>query len=184
MSTLNTLPAEISDRLLPNEGVVWWGRPRQGLMLTPRDGLLIPFSFVWGGFSIFWEATVLMGNAPVPFALFGMVFVVIGLFLIVGRFFVDAWLRSRMVYALTDRRVLIARSGPWASFRALNRDAQPEVTLNERAGGRGTITFGNRVATFGYGNRMSGGWMPALEPTPQFLQIDDARRVFAAIQQR
>ena len=97
-----TIPEQITKRLLPNEKVVWWGQPVQGLMLTRRDGILIPFSLLWGGFAIFWETSVLRSGAPFPFALFGVPFVLIGLFLIVGRFLFDSWLRRRMSYALTD----------------------------------------------------------------------------------
>lgn len=178
----NSLPIDIGERLLPDERLIWWGRPGQGLVLTPRDGILIPFSLFWGGFSIFWEATALQSKAPFPFALFGLPFVAVGLFLIFGRFIVDAWLRGRIIYALSDRRVLIAREGPWPSFQSFNRDRFADVTLIEGTGGRGTIRFSQATSVFGYGGRVSGGWIPALDPTPQFLQIADVRRVFAAVQ--
>lgn len=154
-------------------------------MLMPRDGLMIPFSLIWGGFAIFWEFTALNGKAPSFFPLFGVPFVLIGLFLIFGRFFLDAWLRNRTFYALTDRRVLIARSGPWSNFNAINLDRLPEATLIEAGDGRGTIRFGQAPQYWGANRSGSfGSWIPALDPTPQFLGIDDARRVFAAVQER
>ena len=58
-------------------------------MLTPRDALLIPFSFMWGGFATVWETTALSAKAPFPVALFGLPFVCVGLFMIFGRFLVD-----------------------------------------------------------------------------------------------
>ena len=96
-------PNPFAGHLLAGEKVLWSGRPRQGLMLTPRDALMIPFSLVWGGFAIFWETAVVSSKASLFMALFGIPFVVIGLFLIFGRLPFDAWLRSRIHYALTDR---------------------------------------------------------------------------------
>lgn len=177
-------PDPFAGRLLAGENVLWSGRPRQGLMLTARDALMIPFSLVWGGFAIFWETAVVSSKAPPFMALFGIPFVVIGLFLIFGRLPFDAWLRSKIHYALTDRRALLLRAGPWGSFKALALDRLPETTLAESAKGRGTIRFAPQ-ATFrsGYGNGV-GFWVPALDPTAQFLGIDDARRVFAMLQER
>lgn len=178
------LRSPFEGRLLRGETVLWRGRPQQGLMLTPRDGLLIPFSLLWGGFAIFWEYAALQDKAPFPFALFGVPFVLIGLFMIFGRFLLDAWLRTRIDYALTDRRLLIARSGPWSSFKAVNLDRLSEATLNENARGLGTIRFGPQPQIWGNGNRSFGSWIAALDPTPQLLMVEDARRVFGLIQER
>ena len=180
------IPDQISTRLLKGENVLWWGRPAQGIMLTARDGVLIPFSLFWIVFTIVWESSALKSPAPFPFALFGLPLVLGGLFLIFGRFLLDSWLRSRMVYALTDRRVLIARSPPWPSFKSVNLDRLPEATLNEGANGRGTIRFGLQGPMWGrMGNGGTlGAWVASLDPTPQFLGIDDVQRVFAAVQER
>ena len=179
------LPEQLTTRLLLNEKVIWWGQPVQGIRLTPRDGLLIPFSLLWGGFAIFWETTVLRSGAPFPFALFGVPFVLIGLFLIVGRFLFDSWLRQRMMYALTDRRVLITRSAPWPRFTAVNLDMLPEASLDEEGNGRGTIRFGVPASMFPFSGRAGfGPWTPALDPAPQFIGIEEAQHVFAAIQDR
>ena len=174
------------ERLLRGEKVLWRGRPQQGLMLTRRDALLIPFSLAWGGFAIFWELSVLrMPNAPLFMALFGAVFVLIGLFMIFGRFFVDAWIRTGVFYALTDRRILILRSRPSVSFQSVNLDRLPEATLNENSNGRGTIRFGPGLTI--WNNRAMGGfgaWVASLDPTPQFLAIEDVKKVSASIQER
>jgi hypothetical protein len=171
-------------RLLPHESILWSGAPATGLLLTPRDGLLIPFSLVWCGFTVFWEASVLRSNAPPFMAVFGAAFVLVGAFLVFGRFLVDAWLRGATVYALTDRRVLILRTGPWPAFNALSLDRLPEAGLSEGAYGRGTIRFGPQLPMFSRGYGGFSAWTPALDPTPQFLSIADARRVFEMIQER
>ncbi len=74
--------AGLAGRLLNGEKIVWWGRPAQGLLLTSRDWMLIPFSLLWGGFAIFWEASVLSTDGPVFFKLWGVPFVLIGLYLL------------------------------------------------------------------------------------------------------
>ena len=171
------------DRLLPGEAVLWSDRPGQGIIFAPRDALLIPFSLLWGGFAMVWETTVLSSKAPGPFALFGVPFVLVGLFMIFGRFFADAWLRSKTAYALTERRILILRRGPWPSFKAIRLDRLPEATLTESANGRGTIRFGEQAPLWGSRGGSFGSWIASLDPTPQLIAIDDARTVFASIQQ-
>ena len=145
--------------------------------------LFIPFGLLWGGFAVFWEWNVLrMPNAPVVMIVFGAPFVLIGLFMIFGRFFVDAWLRQSVFYALTDRRVLILRSRPSVSFQSISLDRLPEATVNESSDGSGTIRFG--PAALLWNSRSAGGfgaWMPTLDPTPQFIAIGDVRKVFTSI---
>ncbi len=173
-----------AERLLSGEKVVWRGQPQQGFLLTSRDVFLIPMSLVWCGFIVFWESNVLrMPNAPIFMVLFGGLFLLVGLYLIVGQFFVDAWIRAGMRYALTDRRILILRSRPSTKLQSVSLDRLPEATLSETSGGRGSIRFGAALAI--WGNRSMGGvgsWTPALDPTPQFLAIDDVKKVFARIQ--
>jgi hypothetical protein len=179
-------------RLLPGERLVWEGRPQQGLLFTGSDLLMVPFSLLWCGFAIFW--TVMAGGAvwaggpatqgsPVDiFPLFGLLFVGVGLYFVGGRFAVDAWLRDRTRYALTDRRVLIVRAPPFGAFTALSLDRLPEAQIRERGGGAGTIRFGHAMPMFGRAG--FGIWSPALDSTPQFLAVPEARKVFDLIQRQ
>ncbi len=142
--------------------------------------MLIPFSLMWGGFAVFWEANVLRIDAPSFFALWGVPFVLIGLYLIAGRFVLDAWVRRGMSYAVTNRRVLIQRSGLFAKFTAISLERLPNATLVEGKDGRGTIRFGEQGPVRGRSGTAS--WTPSLDPTPQFLAIADVRRVFDQVQ--
>jgi hypothetical protein len=96
-----------SDELRPGERLLWVGQSDPGRLFGARDAFLVPFSLLWGGFAIFWEVGVLTTGAPWFFALFGSVFVLIGLYLIVGRFFVKRHRKRTEVYAVTDRRAFI-----------------------------------------------------------------------------
>jgi hypothetical protein len=168
--------------LLKGEKIVWWGQPAQGLLFSSRDWLMVPFSLLFAGFAVFWESSVLnVTNSPIIMKLWGVPFLLAGLYLVVGRFLVDAWARRGITYAVTDKRILIRRSAPFAKFTALTFDQLPSVNLVERGGDRGTIRFGQEQPLWGYGG-YSGWWSPAFDPTPQFIAIEDARRVFAHIQ--
>lgn len=92
---------DVARELMPEEKVVWSGAP--GIKFQSKDLVLIPFSLLWTGFAVFWEATVIRGRAPALFALWGIPFVLVGAYITVGRFFFDSYLRSRSRYFLTNR---------------------------------------------------------------------------------
>ncbi|HEX4350926.1 MAG TPA: PH domain-containing protein, partial [Verrucomicrobiae bacterium] len=77
------------------EKLLWSGQPRQGLRLNISDVFVIPFSLLWCGFAIFWEANAVKGHSPFVLKLWGIPFVVIGLYMVFGRFFMDARTRVR-----------------------------------------------------------------------------------------
>lgn len=169
-----------SAQLLAGERVLWSGRPASGIVLTGRDIYMIPFSIFWCAFMVFWMFGA--ARAGGGFALFGLPFVAIGLFLIGGRFFLDAWVRAGSHYAVTDRRILIRKTRPMSSITALDMDRLPQIQVIERADGRGTLRFGAPASIFS-GSGFS-TWIPSADPMPQFILIPAARQVFDLIQQR
>ncbi|MEO6340582.1 MAG: hypothetical protein ABIO39_11120 [Caulobacteraceae bacterium] len=175
----------VQRHLLPQEHVVWQGRPSAGLILRPIEVLLIPFSLLWGGFAIFWNISVWVTPTPLPFKLFGLPFLVIGLYMIFGRFLVDMALRKNLLYLVTDKRILIFRNEGASTSRSLDIRHLPSLELNERADGNGTIRFGSSGGMFSGVN--SGGfaiWSPTFDPTPQFLGIESVRKVYELIQKQ
>jgi hypothetical protein len=166
------------DNLSINELVLWSGAPRQGLMLRASDLLMIPFSLMWGGFAVFWEYSVFTSDAPLLFRLWGIPFVLVGLYMVAGRFVVEAWQRAYTDYAVTDERIII-RSGIFRrQMKSLNLRAMGEFSLTENGKGEGTIVFGVSPA----GNMFSGlaSW-PGVEELPRFDTIPDARKVYEII---
>jgi hypothetical protein len=177
--------SDFADRLLPNERVVWTGKPATGLRLSKRDIFLIPFSLLWCGFAVFWEWSVLKTPAPVFMAVWGGVFVLAGLFVTVGRFFLDAWIRGRLSYGLTNQRLLIRRGRPGSEFTAVGPSRLAEARLSERADGSGTIRIGPNISVFERQRSFATGfglWVPALDTTPQLVEIPNSREVFARLQ--
>ena len=172
--------------LLGNEPILWSGQPKQGLMLTGRDALLIPFSLMWGGFAIFWNASVWMIPAMSDaraspdwfFKLWGLPFLAIGLYIIVGRFFHDARLRKALFYAVTDQRILVLRG---SNITSLDIDRLPRLELSEFRDSTGTIAFEASEGMFSAARSGFGLWVPSLSTAAQFLRIERPRQVYEII---
>jgi hypothetical protein len=179
------LTSSIERELQRDERLLWKGRPRGGIRLRGSDAYLIPFSLFWGGFALFWEYSVLF-TAPKKDAagwvasLFGIPFVVIGLYLIVGRFFVDARMRARTEYGLTNRRAIIVSGLFSRTIKSIDLKSTPEITLTEKADRSGTITFGSAPS---YNRMQYNPWLPGSSGPPAFDMIEDARSVYAMIEQ-
>ncbi len=116
---------DVARELMPEEKIVWSGTPGKGIKFQSTDLAFIPFSLLWAGFAVFWEATVIRGGAPALFALWGVPFVLIGAYITVGRFFFDSYLRLRSRYFLTNRRALIVTTWPSRRVRSVNLASMP-----------------------------------------------------------
>lgn len=171
----------VQRHLLPLERIVWSGRPSTGVMVRPIEALLIPFSLLWGGFALFWNVSVWSTDGPIFFKLWGLPFLVAGIYITVGRFWIDMRARRAMLYVVTDKRILILKKNGAASSKSLDIKRLPALELNEKADGTGTLKFGSG-GMFNSGN--FGIWSPAFDSTPQFLGIDDVRRVYEVVQKQ
>jgi hypothetical protein len=150
--------AEIQRELGSGEQLLWSGRPRQGLRLNITDAFVIPFSLIWCGFAIFWEANALHGNTPLILKLWGIPFIVVGLHLVCGRFLVDAYTRARTFYGVTNQRLIIVTGGFSRRVRSLPWQALPPAKFVERGNGGGAIRFGLQLP-FGVARSGDvGGW--------------------------
>ncbi len=168
----------ISQYLAKGESLNWSGTPRQGVVLRPSDALMIPFSLLWAGFAFFWETSVFRDGAPTFFVLWGIPFVLMGLYITVGRFFHDAARRAKTEYGVTDQRIIIA--GPRGALTSLELATLGEVNLTTKSDGSGTIVFGpsNLMTTMYAGT----AW-PGVKQPPSFDVIPDARRVYEIIRE-
>src|SRR3989442_9848335 len=81
---------QLTRELMSGERLLWAGRPRQGVFARPFDVFLIPFGLFWCGLSIFWEAAAFSSHEPPLVRLSGLPFVLIGLYMVFGRFLLDA----------------------------------------------------------------------------------------------
>lgn len=170
----------IARELEPGERLLWSGVPKQGLLLRGSDAFVIPFSLLWGGFAIFWEGSVLQSGAPFFFALWGIPFVLVGLYLIVGRFFVDASQRAGTAYGFTDKRVVISSGVFSRTVKSLSLRTVSDMTVTERRDRSGTIALG---PTPPWGQWYAGAAWPGLaaQRGPAFELIEDAKSVYTQL---
>lgn len=170
----------LTPHLDPGERLLWAGQPRAGIRLRGQDAYLIPFSILWCGFAIFWEASVIHTGAPLFFMLWGVPFVVAGLYIVVGRFIVDARSRERTYYGVTSERILILNGLFSQQTKSLQLRTLTDVSLTQRGDGSGTITFGpahSMSAVF-----PAGAWPGAGRYSPpSFDLIERAKEVYDVI---
>jgi hypothetical protein len=137
-----SLESALASYLDRDEHLLWSGQPRHGLCFRAQDALLIPFSLLWGGFAVFWEMSVIVSGAPFDFILWGIPFVLVGCYIVFGRFFVDAHNRARTFYGVTNERILIVSGTFTQKVKSLQLRTLTDVSMTQRGDGSGTITFG------------------------------------------
>ncbi|WP_237153121.1 hypothetical protein [Oryzibacter oryziterrae] len=177
--------AAFSPYLLAGESIKWSGRPRSGLMTFPNDAYFIPFSLLWCGFAIFWTITGVLHWGLQPMFALGCAFVLLGLFMVFGRFFADAWLRQATHYAVSDQRILILRTRPLTKLRTVLLSQICETTLTLHAAEFGSIRFvaDLKSLTNPFRNkRAPESMIPSLSYAPMFIAIDNAGEVYRLIQ--
>lgn len=176
ISMLDSTP--LQPDLQPGETLEWTGRPNPWRVFTLGDVFLIPFSLMWGGFAIFWEVGVVASRAPFFFRLWGIPFVLIGLYLIFGRFLYSAWDRRHTWYGVTNQRVIILTTTFGHRVQSIYFNMLPEIETIISASGRGTLLFSPsplyRMYSWTAGNARR-------SRVPGFYDIPDARYVFDLI---
>lgn len=126
--------------LAPDEYILWSGRPMKGKMLTKNDIIMIPFSIMWCSFAIFWEYSVISIGAPLLFRIWGIPFVLVGLYIVFGRFFHAGYLQKRTFYAITNQRIFRLRN---RKVDILDGRFRPAMHVSVNQDGSGTILFDN-----------------------------------------
>lgn len=164
-----------SNRILRRNknATLWQGAPQSGFILRKVDIFAVPFSMLFLAFAVFFTV-----NAPeLFFVVFGLVFVAVGLYVFVGRFFHDALLREKTSYRLTSDSIEIVCTLNSAKRRIVPLNSISTVSCSTRRNGRGTIFFGQPEFGSECYYSLSPWSFLSKFTTPKFEAIEDAEKV-------
>lgn len=143
--------------LEPGERILWQGHPDARVEWGEVVSFQSMFGIVFTAFAVFWiSMAVSMGGhfedgLSSIFPLFGVPFVAVGLYLVVGRLIHDAFRRRGTWYTLTDRTAFIAVT--LRGQRKLERyPISRDMKLVLEDGMPGTVWFAEKVT------HNPGGW--------------------------
>ncbi len=172
--------------LAEGETILWQGRPAAGIFWGDLIGPQTLMGVFFTGFSVFWitMATVMSRGTDdvigMVFPLFGLPFVAVGLYLLVGHVLWDAHSRARTWYTLTDRAAYIATAT--LGRRRLKRYGLDEMTrLDLDDTQPGSVWFAQtiQIHTSTDNEGMPNGRRPRITQVPiGFRRIDEARQVY------
>jgi len=173
--------SQIAYELSQGERLLWAGRPRQGVLFHAFDMFMVPFGLIWTGLLVSaLISTSSSRSGPPPFIL--APFVLVGLYMLFGRFIIDAMRRDRTSYGVTDQRVIIISGVFSRRVESLNLRTLSDLSLREKRDGTGTISFGSAAASsWLWWSSGYAFWSGAGHPGPAFETIENAKEVYDLI---
>lgn len=170
---------KIRNELSVKERLVWCGRPKQGIMLRPSDAYLMPRSLISTGLAAFLAATFARELTPSFAWIWALPFLATGLYIVLGRFFVDAVQRGKTYYGVTAERIIIISGLINRRVKSLAIKTLGDISLTEKRNRQGTITSGAAIPW--YRRPSFVGFPGTPEPTPSFEEIPNAQEVYDQI---
>lgn len=152
-----------------DEYVLWKGRPGKGNIMSSKDRAMLPFSLVWLAFSLFFESMIITAQAPLPFIMFGMVFVLIGLYLLYVVFFQRAFARKKTLYVVTNKKLIIKEGNEINIYQPTEL---PPMKIEMYKNGNGTIYFSSSAYSRHHGYTYSTHCI--LENLPDVMKAQNA----------
>ncbi|GGY13591.1 hypothetical protein GCM10008098_00270 [Rhodanobacter panaciterrae] len=175
---------EVDQKLRPElargERLLWSGMPQQGLRWRTADWFAVPFTLFWLYMLMFgtFRHGIQTDQPPLYLMPEGIPFVLVGFYMLAGRFLVDWYQRTRTYYGLTDQRVIILGGLFNRQIKSVTLATLSDITLSARSNGSGTITFGPGASTSSWFGRSSWGSVNN-QQAPAFDMIEDVRKVYA-----
>jgi hypothetical protein len=135
-------PLGLQTHLRPDEQLLWYGAPDPRVWFAPVDAFLVPFGILWCSFVMFgWSSVVSHGGGPFE-VLSGIPFIVIGLYMLVGRFVYKRYRKTRTTYGITTQRAMII--GPTV-FADIPLRGQPVTIGRSRDSRHASVIIGDTV---------------------------------------
>jgi hypothetical protein len=176
---LQALHSNLQPWLSGREELIWVGQPWQGLRLYKDDWLLIPGLVIPA--LIIGTIGIILWSAPFLLAqLIAIATWAIAFYMVFGRFLLDAYIRSRTIYGITNRRIIIYKKGTKEAMSVALGSLKPLRVL-ARNDQYGTIFLPpNDPAMVGLIYNHFPPFIP--DYTENLVMIPNAQRVYELIQ--
>jgi hypothetical protein len=148
------------ERELGSEETVLWHGWQLG-RIDPRLFGIYIFAVPWTAFSLMWTVLAAgaigasgIGLAGIAFPLFGVPFIAIGCWML-SRPFVPLWERGRVLYVVTDKRVLKLAQGRTLAINTVPAERIGLAERREEADGSGTLSLAVRIGRDSDGDKQT-----------------------------
>lgn len=182
MTVRQRLDLALSEELQEGEKIVWHGMKLA--RVEPKGFAIWLFAIPWTLFALFWMTMAGIGSMAISdldgpggiigfaFPLFGLPFVLIGLGMMAMPF-VPYMQRGRILFAVTDQRVLQLNMGRDLEVESIPSARIREITRRQSRDGSGSVEVSKSTSlgdlNTGRGNRMTIG------------RVDDVRGAYEAV---
>jgi hypothetical protein len=177
--------------LVTGERLLWSGSPRRQPVFDGADLVAVPVTLAWCAFAVFWEFGVVSSGGPIFMRIWGIPFIVFGVYLVVGRLVVRVWQLRSTTYAVTDRRVIETTRRPRLRVTEVYlRDLPPPVMKTRDDGATGSIAFGSfpglaeSLAEMGFNSRRRSARAPRAIVLREIAQPRQVHDIIASVQNR
>ncbi|MCB5275391.1 hypothetical protein BJG92_02939 [Arthrobacter sp. SO5] len=175
-------------RILPllrqSERLLWVGQPDPKVRFTGADAFLVPFSIFWGGFAVVWEILAITRSQSPLFVIWGIPFVLVGLYFIFGRFIVKKRRKVVTAYGLTDNRAIVCTGDKSVADTPVR--GMPTKVDRNKDGQHVSVTFGYQGALGLFGMYQNTGldfFSLGLGQNVAFFDVPDADGLLMALDQ-
>lgn len=124
--------------LASDEYVLWQGRPEKGNIFSYSDIFTTLFSIMWLSFSVFWEYLAIKDGSSFFMMLWGIPFVAIGVYMLIGRFIQKIIMRNKTFYVVTNKRIIIKKG---SRIKFYDPKDLPPMNIIIHKNGNGTISY-------------------------------------------
>lgn len=126
--------------MIANERIIWKGKPDTKIRFS-SDLYTLVFGIFWLGFSLFWT-TMVYASGGGMMTFFGLPFVAIGIYLVVGRPIHSAIKRKKTAYVITNMKIIRACGNKIDTMDGRNL---PRLNIKGYSDGMGDIHFGDMI---------------------------------------
>lgn len=124
--------------------------------------------------------TDILSPGQTPFLIISVILMAIGLYWLIKYSFVDAYIRRRTDYALTNKRAIIMKGLFARREQSINLRLGQEIFVGQKKNDVGTISFGRTPTSPIMDLLVRRRYTPLSRP-PQFVMIPDAGYVYDLI---